>query len=251
MVGTEHRRTALVTGASAGIGREFARRLAADGHRVIAVARDPGRLGALRNELGPGHICLEADLTTADGRQRVLEVLGREKVHLLVNNAGTAVAGPFTGVPLDDALATTRLNCDALLVLAHRFLTEAEPGDALLNVSSTLAFAPMPDLAVYSATKAFVTALSEALWYEHKDRGVYVLGLCPGVTATESRPQTGDDTPAALVQTPGQVVTAALTALRNRSRPTVASGWKNALFVTTARVLPRRARLALLAPAGH
>ncbi|MFE2262121.1 SDR family NAD(P)-dependent oxidoreductase [Streptomyces griseosporeus] len=246
---TERRRTALVTGAGAGIGRAFARRLAADGHRVIAVARGADRLRSLMDELGPGHAYVAADLTIADGRRKTVDVLARERVHLLVNNAGTAVTGPFATVPLAATLSMTELNCDALVTLAHHFLARAEPGDALLNVSSTLAFAPKPDLAVYSATKAFVTSFSEALWYEHKDRGVHVMGLCPGMTATASQPHNGPDIPAGLVQTPEQVVTAALTALRRRSRPTVVSGWKNALFVTAARLLPRRVLLGMLAPA--
>lgn len=95
------------------------------------------------------------------------------------------------------------LNCEALVTLAHLFLSQPEPGDALLNVSSTLAFAPVPNLSVYSATKAFVTSFSESLWYEHKDRGVYVMGLCPGMTATESQPHTGEDVPMRLGADPG------------------------------------------------
>ncbi|WP_406402098.1 SDR family NAD(P)-dependent oxidoreductase [Streptomyces sp. NBC_00879] len=244
--GRPQQRTALVTGASAGIGREFARQLAATGYRVIAVARDPDRLRLLTDELGPDHEHLAADLATALGRQQVADVLANQRVHLLVNNAGTAVTGAFAAVPLPRTLAMMHLNCEALVTLAHLFLSQAEPGDALLNVSSTLAFAPVPNLSVYSATKAFVTSFSESLWYEHKDRGVYVMGLCPGMTATESQPHTGEDVPAGLVQTPEQVVAAALTALRHRKRPTVISGRKNALFATAARNLPRRVVLSML-----
>ncbi|WP_431683475.1 SDR family NAD(P)-dependent oxidoreductase [Kitasatospora sp. KL5] len=233
-----------MTGASSGIGREFARRLAADGHRVIAVARREDRLRSLLAELGPGHSRLAADLATEPGRQQVAEVLAHQRVHLLVNNAGTAVEGCFAEVPLARALETVRLNCDALLALAHAFLARARSGDALLNVASTLAFAPAPGLAVYSATKAFVASLSEALWAEHKDRGVHVMGLCPGPTATESQPH--HDTPAVLVRTPEQVVAAALDALRRRNRPTVVPGAANRLFTAAARTLPRRSVLTVL-----
>ncbi|MFG3253745.1 SDR family NAD(P)-dependent oxidoreductase [Streptomyces sp. NPDC048172] len=238
--------TALVTGASAGIGREFARQLAGQGHRVIAVARDTDRLRSLTDALGPGHTPVAADLTTPEGRQRVTDVLDGERVHLLVNNAGAAVPGAFGTAPLPHTLAMLHLNCEALVTLAHRFVARAEPGDSLLNVSSTLAFAPMPNLSVYAATKAFVTSFSESLWHEHKDRGVYVMGLCPGMTATESQPHTGDDVPAGLVQTPERVVRTALAALRRRKHPTVISGRRNTLFAAAARTLPRRTVLHML-----
>jgi uncharacterized protein len=161
--------TALATGASAGIGREFARQLAARGYRVIAVARDTDRLRSLIDELGPGHTHVSADLTTAAGRRQVADLLdGQRRVDLLVNNAGTAAPGAFITVPLPRVLATMHLNCEALVTLAHQFLFRAQPGDSLLNVSSTPAFAPMPKLSVYAATKAFVTSFSESLRHEQR-----------------------------------------------------------------------------------
>ncbi|MFI9332351.1 SDR family NAD(P)-dependent oxidoreductase [Kitasatospora sp. NPDC052868] len=239
-------RTALVTGASTGIGRAFARRLAAEGFHVIAVARREDRLRALTEELGPGHEYLVADLATAVGRERTAEVFASRRVHLLVNNAGAAAEGGFTDVPLARALEAMHLNCDALVALAHAFLAAARPGDALLNMSSTLAFAPAPGLGVYSATKAFVTSLSESLWAEQRAAGVYVLGLCPGMTATESQPHR--DVPGWLVQTPERVVDAALAALHRRRRPTVVTGRSARILAAAARLLPRRTALAAL---GH
>ncbi|MFD7528501.1 SDR family NAD(P)-dependent oxidoreductase [Streptomyces sp. NPDC059849] len=240
------RRRALVTGASEGIGRAFARRLAADGYAVTAVARNEDRLRSLTAELGPVHRALVADLATSEGVERVGREVERDRFHLLVNNAGTATSGPFTNVSVESALAMMRLNCDAVVTLAHAFLAGARAGDALLNVSSTLAFAPMPNLSVYSATKAFVTSFSESLWHEHKDRGVYVVDLCPGMTSTASQPHTGEGVPEAWVQTPEQVVAAALAALRRRRRPTVISGRTNALFAAAMRTLPRRTALGVL-----
>ncbi|MEV7614230.1 SDR family NAD(P)-dependent oxidoreductase [Streptomyces sp. NPDC089799] len=242
---TDDRPTALVTGATAGIGREFARRLAADGHRIIAVARNEDRLRALTSELGPAHTYVAADLAAPEGLARTTRTLAERRVHLLVNNAGTATGGPFADRPLDRTEEMLRLNVHAPVALAHAFLARARPGDALLNVSSTLAYAPLPGLGVYSATKAFVASFSEALWAEHKDSGVYVLGLCPGMTATESQPHT--DAPAALVQTPAEVVTTALAALRRRARPTVVPGTGNRILATLVRALPRRTVLAALA----
>ncbi|MCM1971397.1 SDR family oxidoreductase [Streptomyces sp. G1] len=278
-------RTALVTGASSGIGRAFARELARAGWTVTLVARGEERLRALAEELGPGHRPLAADLSTPEGQELVAAELRRHPVNLLVNSAGTAHHGPFAGSDPRDALAATHLGCDAVITLAHAFLSGARRGDALVNVSSTLGSAPSPGLAVYSAGKAFVTAFSEALWHEQRPRGVHVMALCPGPTASDpgtgtepesepvpvpvpeteagagagaeptstappppvSPPGRHQDAPAALVQSPEAVVRAALRALERRStRPTVVPGRANSLFVLAARLLPRRTLLTLL-----
>ena len=228
--------TAVVTGASAGIGAAFARRLAADGHRVIAVARHEDALRSLVAALGPGHTYVAADLATEEGRGRVCELFASERVQLLVNNAGTAVHGRFADVPVDGALGMTGLNVDALVTLAHGFLGRAEAGDTLLNVSSAMAYMAAPELAVYGATKAFVASFSRSLRAEYKGTGVRVRALCPGMTATESQPH--DDAPAFLVQPPGQVVDAALRGWgRGRDRAVVIPGVTNRLFSAGARVL--------------
>ncbi len=130
-------------------------------------------------------------------------------------------------------------------MLAHAFLATATPGSALVNVSSTLGHTPKPGLAVYSASKAFVTAFSETLWHEQRTRGVRVLALCPGVTATAS--QTAADVPPWLVQTPEQVVDRAGKALSGKAGPVVLTSPVNRAFTTALRLLPRRAALALLA----
>ncbi|TDQ05336.1 SDR family NAD(P)-dependent oxidoreductase [Labedaea rhizosphaerae] len=235
---------ALVTGASAGIGRAFAAALAAAGYTVTAVARRADRLAELLSEMGPGHDHLVADLSTADGVRATTDLLTREHYTVLVNNAGTAVHGDFAATPLDDSLAVLDLNCRAVVALAHAFLAGAEPGAALVNVSSTLGHTPKPGMSVYSATKAFVTSFSESLWHEQKARGVHVFALCPGVTATES--QQADDVPSWLVQTPQEVVAHAIDALAHRKGPTVVSGRRNAVLTTVTRLLPRTAALALL-----
>jgi hypothetical protein len=105
--------------------------------------------------------------------------ISRTRYHLLVNNAGVIVYGPFTEVDLPDISRLLRLNCEALVTLAHTYVVRARPGDGLINVSSTLAHLPMPRLGVYSASKAFVTSLSETLSHENRDRGVFVMGLHP------------------------------------------------------------------------
>lgn len=211
-----------MTGASEGIGRALADALAAAGYTVTGVARDQERLRTAISALGPDHTAMAADLGTDDGLQRVLDALRRTRFDVLVNNAGVAVHGPFAEVPLERATAMLEVNCHALVALAHAFLAHAHSGDALINLSSTLAFAPMPALSVYSATKAFVASFSESLWAEHQARGVYVMGLCPGMTATRSQPHNSTDVPAALVQSPEQVAATAMAALHRRLRHTVA-----------------------------
>ncbi|NIH78351.1 SDR family NAD(P)-dependent oxidoreductase [Amycolatopsis viridis] len=235
---------ALVTGASAGIGRAFATALAAAGYAVTAVARREDPLTGLLAELGPGHDHLAADLATPEGVRATAGLLAGGGYTVLVNNAGAAVHGDFAATPLDHSLAQLDLNCRAVVTLAHAFLGAAEPGAALVNVSSTLGHTPKPGLGVYSATKAFVTALSETLWHEQKTRGVHVMALCPGVTATAS--QDAADVPAWLVQTPEEVVRRAMSALAGRGGPVVVPGRGNAVLTGVARLLPRRTVLSLL-----
>lgn len=245
---------ALVTGASEGIGRVFARALAGQGYQITAVARNEARLRSLVDELGPGHEVLAADLSDAAAQRRVADELGRGHYALLVNNAGVGLAGGFADMPLERTLTMMHLNCDALVCLAYAFLQHAEPGDALINVSSTLAFLPMATLGAYCGSKAFVTAFSESLWYEQKRRGVYVMGLCPGITATGFHANAGarEDLPKRLTQTPEQVVAIALKALQHRRKPTIICGRQNALFAWLLRVLPRKAAVSLMSRvAGH
>ena len=235
---------ALVTGASAGIGRALATTLAAAGYPVTAVARREDRLADLMAALGPGHDALVADLATPEGLRAAADRLAGGAYTLLVNNAGTAVHGGFATTSLPDSLAVVDLNCRAVVTLAHAFLAAARPGSALVNVSSTLGFTPKPGLGVYSATKAFVTSFSETLWHEQKARGVHVLALCPGVTATESQP--AGDVPSWLVQTPDEVAARALRAVRDREGPTVVSGRRNAVLTAVTGLLPRRTAVSLL-----
>ncbi|MEV5652759.1 SDR family NAD(P)-dependent oxidoreductase [Nocardia sp. NPDC052254] len=239
----------MVTGASAGIGYAFATALAAEGYSVTAVARGEAGLRRLVAGLGSGHDYLVADLTTRVGLETTAELAGSGEYSLLVNNAGTATHGDFVRLPLESALTTIDLNCRAVTTLAHAFLSAAAPGSALVNVSSTLGHSPKPGLGVYSASKAFVTALSETLWQEQKSRGIHVLALCPGVTATAS--QSAADVPAWLVQSPYEVVRRARKALSDKNGPVVLTSPVNHLFAAALRLLPRRAALALLAEQGE
>lgn len=182
---------ALVTGASSGIGAEFARALARRGHPVLAVARRRERLEALAADaarLGGRIQPWAADLATEEGIASVLRrTMELSEIELLVNNAGIASPGDFLTASLDQQIAAIRLNVEALVKLTHAVLegmTERKRG-AILNVASVVAFQPFPHFAVYAASKAFVLSFTEALSEEIKGTGVRTLALCPGSVATE------------------------------------------------------------------
>jgi short-subunit dehydrogenase len=234
---------ALITGASEGIGRGLAKRLAAQGYVITAVARNEERLHSLVDELPEGaHSFVVADLSSSVGIQKVADTLTQQKFDLLVNNAGFAVYGDFHDISLKQVHDMVRVNCESVLTLSHAFLQTAVPGDALMNVSSAAAYLPMPITSVYTATKAFVTSLSESLWYEQRKRGVYVVGFCPGTTTTQFHERAGGNNaqvPACISQNVDQVVSLAMRSLRQRRQPVVISGpmW---YFTALSRLLPRR-----------
>ena len=239
---------AMVTGASEGIGHELAKKLAKDGYSVTGVARSEAKLKDLVKELGTGHDLLVADLATEAGQDKVAKALKAQHFDLLVNNAGVGVQGEFVASSVDKQTAMVSLNCMAVVKLSHAFLSAAKSGDTLINVSSTLAFTPMPGMGLYCATKSFVTAFTECLWYENKARGVYVFGLHPGITTTNFQVNAGgrvEDLPKGLAQTTTEVADVTLGALRSRTQPTVISGVKNKIFAGMFRFMPRKSMVKM------
>jgi len=182
--------TALVTGASAGLGLEFCRQLAGRCDVIIAVARRVDRLQALADELS-GQVevhAIEADLNTVEGVARCMEVL-RQKgpVDYLVNNAGFSTFGHFADLPIDGQRDMLSLHTDATITLCRAaipFMRERGEGH-IINVSSLGAFMPGKGLAVYGATKAFLNYFSLALQQELAGSGIEVQALCPGYIRTE------------------------------------------------------------------
>ena len=179
---------ALITGASAGLGVDFARQLSAQGKQLVLVARRRDRLDALAAELGNTR-AVEMDLSEAGAADRLMADLAAhgEQADLLVNNACFGLTGRFAELDGRRQRQMIDLNCGALIELAHAVLPamiERKQG-RILNVASTAAFQPGPGMAVYFATKAFVLSFSEALHEEVKRHGVTVSALCPGPTATE------------------------------------------------------------------
>ncbi|MDG2273783.1 MAG: SDR family NAD(P)-dependent oxidoreductase [Halioglobus sp.] len=187
---SEHKVTALVTGASAGLGAEFCRQLAPLCDVIIAVARRKERLEALASELSDSvemH-CIEADLGTVEGVARTMEALRQQgPVDYLVNNAGFSTFGNFDQLPIDRQRDMVNLHIDACITLCRAaipFMRELG-GGSIINVSSVGTFIPSKGMAVYGATKAFLNYYSQALQTELVGSGIEVQALCPGFTRTE------------------------------------------------------------------
>lgn len=180
--------SALVTGASSGIGEAMVRHLTAAGVPVVAVARREDRLQTLAGEFS-GVEVLCADLATAAGLTAVTARIKdtARPVDLVVNNAGFGTAGRFHELDPERLVREVNLNVQAVTWLSHaavRAMTKRDRG-WLVNVSSVASFQPSPGLAVYGATKAYVTSLTEALHEELRGTGVHVTALCPGLVKTE------------------------------------------------------------------
>jgi len=242
---------AVVTGASAGIGRVFARRLAARGYDLVVAARRKARLDELAaevfNEFGRRVESVVADLSTVEGRDLLFERTGGldEPVELLVNNAGFGLAGEFANLSRERQLEMLQLNVVALTDLAHRYLgpmLERRRG-GIINVASLAGFQPVPYLGAYAATKAYVLTFSEALAEEVRPYGVRVVVLCPGPVPTEFQEVAGTtiEGPVRLVATtPERNVDEALAAL-DEGKTVVVPGLHNRLLAVTVGFVPRAA----------
>lgn len=240
-------KTSLITGASGGIGEAFARKLAARGENLLLVARSEERLAALCEELKGAHGVdaqyVALDLTEKNAPARLYEESRRRglEVELLVNNAGFGAVGEFAGLELENQLRMVELNVRSLVELTHRYLApmrERRSG-AIINVASTAAFQAVPFMATYAATKAFVLSFSEAVGEENRAKGIRVLALCPGTTATNFFDVAGTaPPPERITRSPEDVVETALRALE-RGKAHVVSGWGNFLLTGAGRLVPR------------
>jgi short-subunit dehydrogenase len=237
----------LITGASAGLGAEFARQCARRGEDLVLVARRRDRLEALAAEIGGIAHIFAADLAKAGAAASLIAEVEAEglSVGTLINNAGFGLAGKFMSHPLDRQSEMIDLNVRTLVELCHLVLPamRARGEGAICNVASTAAFQPGPNMAVYYATKAFVLSFTEALHHELKGSGIKVSALCPGPTATEFGSVAGTNISSALDRITGDaasVVRAGLKGL-DRNKAVVIPGWTNKTTANISRFLPRAA----------
>ncbi len=239
--------TTLITGASSGIGAAFARKFAALGRNVFLVARSEEKLITICNELGrmsgirAQYFAL--DLNEPDAPARLFEETKKRglEIDMLVNNAGFGSMGYFDKLDPAREVEMITLNVRALVDLTYRFLLpmRGRKQGTIINVASTAGFQPVPFMATYAATKAFVLTFSEALWEENRPFGVHVMALCPGVTETNFFEAAKMDRPPMRgSQSPEEVVETAIRGLK-RKKSVIISGWPNRLTVFAERFFPR------------
>jgi len=246
--------TALVTGASAGIGVDLAECFAKDGYDLVLTARSQEALNDVASRLSGKHrikataIALDLGVPGA-GRKLADEIASRGLgVDVLVNNAGYGTAGAFAGSGESDQLGMIDLNVRALTELTHIYWPAilANKRGGVLNVASTAAFQPGPLMAVYYASKAYVLSFSEALWKEAQGSGVHVSCLCPGPTVSKFRERAGTGkTKLSRVGTPMSAESVARMGYRafHNNRRVMITGARNAILARLGPLLPRKTLL--------
>ena len=237
----------LITGASSGIGEAFAHRLASEGHNLMLVARSEQKLSSVCSQLREQHGIdaqyLAIDLTDPDADKVLFGETSRRglEVDWLVNNAGFGSGGDFAQLDLEKELEIIDLNVSALVALTHRYLPPMRKRrrGTIINVSSAAGFQPIPFMATYAATKAFVSSFSEAIAEENQPYGIHVLTLCPGSTKTNFFDASNIDRPVQVKgqQTVEQVVDTAMKALKSGRRKVV-SGFANKIGAVIGTIVP-------------
>jgi uncharacterized protein len=241
---------ALITGASSGIGEEFARQLAAQGWSLILVARSQDRLEKIRSELMSAHmgidvVAIPLDLTVSGAPADLFQRTQAASldVELLVNNAGFGAFEEFASLDLARVRQMIDLNIAALVELTHLYMQPMlqRRRGGIINIASVAGFAPLPYSTVYAATKAFVKSFSEALFEEARQRGVHVMAVHPGSTETNFFRVAGESpfSHRARMQTPAEVVRESLRAFE-RKKSSVVTGASNRMLVVILTLLPRR-----------
>lgn len=237
----------LITGASSGIGEAFAKRLAAEKHDLVLVARSEKALHELCDELMLKHQIMAhyviLDLAEPDAAVKLLEETDRHdfEVNWLINNAGFGSVGDFAELDIDREIRMIELNVSALVALTHTYLVKMRQRKAgkIINVSSAAGFQPIPFMATYAATKAFVSSFSEAIAEENRPFGIQVLTVCPGSTKTNFFAASNIDRPIQVKgqQTVDEVVEAAMRAIAG-GRTKVVSGFMNKVGASLGQHVP-------------
>lgn len=241
---------ALITGASSGIGEEFARELSKRGTNLVLVARREENLNQLSEELakrdGTKSLVIPIDLTDVDAPKKLHAKVREEGivVDLLINNAGFGFVGKISETEPDRMLKMIQLNISALTELTYLFLPEMmeRESGSIMNVASVAAFQPIAYMPVYSASKSYVLHFSEAIWAEAREKNVSVMALCPGTTRTDFFDVAGTKQgwlERNRSQSVQEVVKAGLKALRKK-RSYVVPGWINYFLALAVRLGERR-----------
>ncbi|PSM49534.1 oxidoreductase [Chroococcidiopsis sp. CCALA 051] len=250
--------TALITGASAGIGAIFAHELASRQMDLVLVARSADKLQQLAAQLQAQYqiqvYVLVHDLTVPETATAIYNTVTEKglELDLLINNAGFGDYGDFAERDGDRQVRMVQLNVLALVDLTHKFLPgmRQRRSGGIINLASTAAFQPIPYFSVYAASKAFVLSFSEALWAENRKYGVRILAVCPGPTETKffqeaDFPTTFSETIAKSYISPQQVVKESLQALE-KNRSSIVPGLTNKISANAYRFLPRQALVSLV-----
>lgn len=252
--------TALITGASSGIGAAFAQALATRQTDLVLVARSEDKLYSLAQQLQDQYQIqvevLVQDLTAPGAASKVFEAVTQKNISidLLINNAGFGTYGSFSETSLPKQLEMIQLNILSLVELTYQFLPQMQQrgSGSIINLSSIAGFQPLPYMSVYAATKAFVLSFSSALWAENREKGLKVLAVCPGPTKTNFFDIAGFDQLASgssenqRSATPESVVRDALKALEGDNSTVVTGGLPNQIIVNLPRLFPREALVKIV-----
>ncbi len=248
--------TALITGASGGIGYEIAKILACEKHNLVLVARNESKLREIKSELGKESInvhIIAKDLSRPDSARELFDELTKAGIHIdiLINNVGIGLFGPFHDTDIDDASDLLQLNVVFLTLLTRLCLTDMVKNNHgyILNVASVAAFQPGPLMALYYASKAYILSFSNAVSKEVQNSGVKICALCPGPVKTgfEDAAEMGNsglfrNLP---VKDAHSVAKYGLKAMR-RGKTTAVHGFVNKCLIFTGRFIPRRLSLHLV-----
>lgn len=251
-VDKKNAKTALITGASTGIGEAFAKRLAKDHYNLVLIARNEATLNKLAKTLKQDYpvntLVIAKDLTNESAIEEIITELNQQNIaiDMLINNAGCGAAGLFAEGDLDRQLAMVELNINAVLKLTYHLIPSmiARRKGHIVMLSSTAAFQPGPRMAVYFATKSFILSFGEALQYELKDTGIKVTTVCPGATATNFF-QSAGLTRAPLgkgkvgMMRPEKVVEQAYKAIKKGKRVVIPGIWFK-IFANISRLSPNK-----------
>ncbi len=238
----------LITGASQGIGHEFARLFAADGYHLVLVARDEPRLAQIAEALVARHRIkakiIAKDLASATAAQEIVHELGQEQIpiSILVNNAGFGIQGLFTEVDLKRHVDLIQVNVTSLVQLTHLLLKPmlVRREGRILNVASVVAFLPGPFMAMYYASKAFVHSFSCALAEEVAGTGVTVTTLYPGLTRSQFHARAKLKRAEGLAMMEADEVAKIGYRALMRGKPMVVAGWFNKIGVVISKIMPSR-----------